>query len=469
MRIKSLLAIGTVCIPVSVFAAQNPFIENEGRLIIEAESVAASGQWSTESSIADHMGDGYHVWTGANHFGSPSNNTDNHITYPFHIDQAGNYQLRWRSRITVGDQATEHNDSWVQFPTGQNIVGEQPLNGWTKAYMGHIDTWTWDAYTVDGVAATIRQYFEAGDHVMLVSGRSNGHAIDRIALFQYESTNFSAAEYDSLAESPRLNDGMATHEQLAHSCYANTFSLPSEIETSLSDTDTLLTSQLTISNNGRYGYVQFDMSQAPENITSASLELIQQVESSPATIAIYASNDSNWNSSTAAADLPYPSVIIGQANLSGKVDEVQAIDIDVSQLTSTQQTLILAIENNTDEMLLGAGNQSTGPRLRLAGGPDFCQNFVDTDDESNPSQPEPEPEPQPEPEPEDNTDESPIDIFPIDPSEDEEPMSSTKSSRSGPFGGSISLLALLALSLLKSAAQRKAARSIDEQKDNNHP
>lgn len=187
----------------SVFA--QTFVETNGVLIMEAESSPAAGDWDLESSIGGFSGNGYLRWNGQNFFGTPGNGT---ITYRFRIQRAGNYELLWRSRITIGDNRTEHNDSWAQFPTGQNINGEQGLNGWTKVFMSTLNEWAWQSATVDNVGRRVRQFFPAGEHTMQISGRSNGHAIDRIALFNYTDNSISSSSFNSRSTSG-TTDGSA--------------------------------------------------------------------------------------------------------------------------------------------------------------------------------------------------------------------------------------------------------------------
>lgn len=176
------------------------FVENDGILIMEAESSAAQGDWGLERSVDGFSGNGYLRWNGSDSF-AVSTAGRGAITYRFRIKRAGNYELLWRSRITRGNNRTEHNDSWARFPTGQNIRGEQGLNGWTKVYMSTLNKWAWQSATVDNVGRRVRQYFSAGEHTFQISGRSNGHAIDRIALFDYSDNRISPSRFDSLPQS----------------------------------------------------------------------------------------------------------------------------------------------------------------------------------------------------------------------------------------------------------------------------
>lgn len=186
------------CSLASVSASAQTFIENDGFVVMDVESAPATGNWRLERSIGGFKGRGYYVWRGDNLFGA-SGAGQSTLRYRFRINRPGNYELSWRSRIAEGNNRTESNDSWVRFPTGRNVPGEQALNGWTKAYMNVIGEWSWNARTVDNAGRKIRQFFNAGEHVLEVSGRSRGHAIDRIALFHYNTNSFSRDRFERLA------------------------------------------------------------------------------------------------------------------------------------------------------------------------------------------------------------------------------------------------------------------------------
>jgi len=190
---------------VTAVADTRAAVESGGLVVMEVESVPAAGDWRKETRINGYKGSGYYVWEGPNLFGVNSAGRGV-LQYRFRINRAGNYQLRWRSRITEGNNPTEANDSWVRFPTGRNVNGEQPINTWTKVYMNGLNKWSWASATVDGVGRPIRQYFSAGDHVMEISGRSTGHAIDQIVLYHYPSVSYSSAKFEQLT--PSNNTGV---------------------------------------------------------------------------------------------------------------------------------------------------------------------------------------------------------------------------------------------------------------------
>lgn len=185
-----------VCASLVSSAMADTFVESGGVLLMEAESSPANGDWVLERSIGGFSGNGYLRWDGPNAFALSSAGRGT-ITYTFRIQRAGNYELLWRSRITRGNNRTEHNDSWVRFPSGRNIAGQQALNGWTKVFMNTLNQWAWQSATVDNVGRRVRQFFSAGVHTIQISGRSNGHAIDRIALYNYTDGSISSGSFNS--------------------------------------------------------------------------------------------------------------------------------------------------------------------------------------------------------------------------------------------------------------------------------
>jgi len=185
--------------------------ESGGIVVMEVESVPAAGDWERETRIGGFKGSGYYVWEGSNAFGVATAGRGT-LTYRFRINRAGNYQLRWRSRITEGNNPTESNDSWVRFPTGRNIAGEQPINTWTKVFMNGLNQWSWASATVDNVGRPVRQFFSAGEHTLQISGRSRGHAIDQIVLYHYPTVPFSAARFEQLTPSSAATGPAPTPE-----------------------------------------------------------------------------------------------------------------------------------------------------------------------------------------------------------------------------------------------------------------
>lgn len=176
------------------------YLEIDGIVVIEAEKDSLPTGWSLETEIPEFTGDGYIVWRGEDSFGNPGNGL---ISYSVHINTPSTYRFNWRSRITIGNDFTEHNDNWLKIPDADDFFarkangeivyphgsGKTPnpegagSDGWFKAYMNTVGSWKWDANTFDNDPYQIYATFEQeGTYTILVSGRSNGHGIDRMVL-----------------------------------------------------------------------------------------------------------------------------------------------------------------------------------------------------------------------------------------------------------------------------------------------
>ena len=171
-----------------------------GLVVIEMESGAIVDDWFLDTAKGDYTGSGYYQWGGSNHFSTPGNGL---IDYKIKIETTGTYRFQWRSQIAVGSDTSEHNDSWLRFPDadlffgqkGDSIVypggsGNTPnpngtsKDGWFKIYVKHLGEWGWGTKTSDHDAHDIYVTFDdPGVYTMQISGRSTGHAIDRLVLY----------------------------------------------------------------------------------------------------------------------------------------------------------------------------------------------------------------------------------------------------------------------------------------------
>lgn len=190
------------------------FQEENGLVVFEAESSTNFGQWTPKTSIASFSGESYLLYEGPDLFNTPGQSK---ITYQLQITNPGRYRFQWRSRIAIGDSNTEHNDSWLRFPDASDFyaekgtirlypkgVGKTPnpegstKEGWFKVYQNVRDNWTWRASTSDRDPHNIYVEFDtAGIYTLEVAGRSNGHALDRIALYQSTVTESMATNLNT--------------------------------------------------------------------------------------------------------------------------------------------------------------------------------------------------------------------------------------------------------------------------------
>lgn len=194
--------------------------ENSGIVVIEIESATNYGLWDLDTTRTGFTGGGYLQYKGANFYNSPGNSP---LTFEIVIEKTGKYRFQWHSLIAVGDSNTDHNDSWLRFNDASDFYGQKEeikvypkgvgklpnpegssKDGWLKIYQNNREGWTWKTRTNDNDPHEIFVEFDtAGTYTLEVSGRSNGHAIDRIVLYHSEVNSATALNLN-LAESERV-------------------------------------------------------------------------------------------------------------------------------------------------------------------------------------------------------------------------------------------------------------------------
>ncbi len=147
-------------------------------LKIEAESVAYnSAVWSPS--------EGGLVYTGANRYLLTSRNDDANLVFDFTIPTAGSYRFTMRSRAGNGNDPSEPpNDVWIK------VAGDE----WLKVFMTRDGQWHIDAIGErNGThSRDLNTYdFGIGTQQIIVSGRSQGHILDWVAL---EPQGFTVTE-----------------------------------------------------------------------------------------------------------------------------------------------------------------------------------------------------------------------------------------------------------------------------------
>ena len=216
------------------------FVEQNGRLIIEAESInSLTGDWKTRSQSNSSgaidnpggaTGGDFIVWEGDDHFNDPTNGV---LTYEIEITTPGLYQFEWRSQVGQGTQTADHNDSWLKidadmfygrevqedgsvsyvYPPGpppdpsthpqgaEAAHGGYNNEGFFKVFSSKVD-WTWSTKTSDGSYYDIfAQFDEPGTYEIQIAARSSHHVIDRLVMHHVD---YEGDPYDlSLPESDR--------------------------------------------------------------------------------------------------------------------------------------------------------------------------------------------------------------------------------------------------------------------------
>ena len=400
-------------------ANENILLEENGFLAFEAETIAPVGDWQSTDQISGFTGSGYYKWTGPTVLSVAQAGKDT-LVYHFRIANAGNYELRWRSRIAEGNNPTEHNDSWVRFATGSNVAGEQPINGWTKSYLNQLNTWSWQTTTVDNNAQLIRQHFSAGDHTIEISGRSNGHAIDRIVLFRYDDHSFNEESFNTAAVSASLSGPITLVEPEAPVSQAIPVSateplpietsqapVPSSPDNAVQNKNSLLTAEdscsagsvslaaiadvytqsgvvlnnddLRLEIDNRVTYLRFDASQVPDNYSSVSLQLEVGTDNGDGTLAIYAGDHADWSEqTTAASDLPSATVLVGSETGQWNSQVRYTIPLDTALVANGPGSMLLLQESGNSDFSFKSSSTAAGARLVFnSSAAGFCNRYED--------------------------------------------------------------------------------------------
>ncbi|MEM9895702.1 MAG: fibronectin type III domain-containing protein [Bacteroidota bacterium] len=199
--------------------AEYVFVESGGIVKAEFEDAFFENKWALISNDASTSGSGYMRWDGADYFGSPSTDL---TTFKISISTTGTYRFIWRSAYTVGNNGTEHNDTWLRFPDADDFfaqqegggkvfprgVGKTPnpegasTDGWFKIYRSGDDKgFKWQSNTYDNNAHPVFITFDEPDtYTMEVSARSNGHGIDQFALFHKDNVSETQATSADFSE-----------------------------------------------------------------------------------------------------------------------------------------------------------------------------------------------------------------------------------------------------------------------------
>ncbi len=197
-----------------------PFRETGKLLVAEIESVPAATGWIKENSVTGFTGNSYYRWNGGDAFNTPGSGL---LEYKIYITNPGTYRFVWHSKIMNGTDPTESNDSWlripdaddffaqtgtsVKYPAGGKFVQSETVvegtstGGWMKVYSSGTTDWTWSTNTSDSDAHQIYATFaKPGAYTVQISGRSNGHALDRFVLYNEQEYSFVEATAATLDE-----------------------------------------------------------------------------------------------------------------------------------------------------------------------------------------------------------------------------------------------------------------------------
>lgn len=168
------------------------FVESNGRVVMEVESVETGNGWVEETSISGYTGSGYYRWNGGDLFNKQG---QGYTRYYFRISNAGEYRMYLRMNHQSASASDQENDLWTSMDA----------DTWYKTFHpGGAQNNGWDFSTrleyAHGDYRTPLYQLDAGVHVLFFSGRSQNLKIDRIHLIK---SGVSGSTNDGLEESGR--------------------------------------------------------------------------------------------------------------------------------------------------------------------------------------------------------------------------------------------------------------------------
>ncbi len=247
-----------------------PFFEELGIVVMEAESVPIGDQWILETEIPGFSGTGYIV----GQIDTFNEGGKGLMRFPVQISNAGRYQLSWKSRITEGDSNTDFNDSFARLTDSSGIpIDTVPnenvkIGEWYKVYMNRSNQWSYDARNKDNDPHSLSWNLEADTlYYFEISVRSKGHGLDRIVLWERGSHAFAdfvtgtvnnVSLLDVLPESPRFADSDQDGD-----------GLPDSWEMQFGESETSVEADSDIDRDGRSAALEFCMGTDPGEFDQA--------------------------------------------------------------------------------------------------------------------------------------------------------------------------------------------------------
>ncbi len=154
-------------------AGAQTFHEHYGFAIVEIESAPVQGSWQRQTTPQGFGGSCFYRWTGSNFMGSAPGHDE--LLFTFSVQNAGTYTLQLHSRHDHPDDGTLENDCWLAVDGGS----------FYKCFSWPLQQWTWHTRLEYGHSDYRAAQYElsAGTHTIRIQPRSQGFAIDKIALY----------------------------------------------------------------------------------------------------------------------------------------------------------------------------------------------------------------------------------------------------------------------------------------------
>lgn len=184
---------------------EHVFEEEDGRIVIEAETVPLNGAWKIESSESDYSGTGYIRYVPEEGLNVKHSKSRGVLIYKLRITNPGKYRMALRH----SHYGAPSNDDWnyvhtlmgidvAPFGILRNTFHSTTQDAFEEGVGFTFDT-THNNYGViarnEGKYTQPMYELTAGDHYFFVSGSSGGYRLDKIHIFKQGVSGFKDNNY----------------------------------------------------------------------------------------------------------------------------------------------------------------------------------------------------------------------------------------------------------------------------------
>ncbi len=158
------------------------FVENNGLVVMEVESVERPFNWKFEDTVEGFVGDGYLRYIGSNHFNEPGIDI---LEFDVVIINPGEYKMFLWANHFDAPEPDQNNDAWTKMDDGDWIKtvhpGPRQEEGWSfhtqwVEVINGVETFSEPTYQLD-----------AGVHKFYISGRSWNYRMDRVHIWKNDA------------------------------------------------------------------------------------------------------------------------------------------------------------------------------------------------------------------------------------------------------------------------------------------
>ena len=177
--IKNVFTVTRTPLPLPLYQSNAPFVEKNGIIVMEAESIPIDTPWSYEQALLGYTGSGYYRFDGNSY---STGGAKGRLSYLMNITTTGTYQLLLRSNKNHPD-TTWSNDCYVKLKNQTTGL----LANLTKTFQSD-GRYKWSSKTRASIGhTTYRSLYsmpKVGLYELQISGRSKNFHLDRIVLFK---------------------------------------------------------------------------------------------------------------------------------------------------------------------------------------------------------------------------------------------------------------------------------------------